>query len=312
MNTKEKMPMPGAKRANQNQTNGGREKSPMVLPNVEEVLADTGKKTVHKTIPEKSKNMKHSVKSLIGFTMGASDGEMGKVKELYFDDDTWVVRYLIVDTGNWLSGRVVLISTQAIVNTDWENKIFSVNLTKEQIKNSPDINTELPVSRQEEIKLLKFYPWVGYWGGGYYGSPNDVLAVSPGPMVMGLPRTNLTEQETEQEQNADKHLRSTSNVTGYTIGATDGEIGDVEDFILDETNWEIDFLLIDTGKWLPGKKVLISPKLINEIDWENAAVSVETSAAFIKDSPKYDPAQLIHVVEHDNLQEHYAQLTSHR
>jgi len=102
--------------------------------------------------------MKHSAKSLTGFTMGATDGEIGKVKEFYFDDESWVVRYLIVDTGNWLSGRVVLISTQAIVAADWDNKIFSVNLTKEQIKNSPDIDTELPVARQQEIKLQKYYP----------------------------------------------------------------------------------------------------------------------------------------------------------
>jgi len=256
--------------------------------------------------------MKHSVKSIIGFTLGATDGEIGKVKEFYFDDDTWVVRYLIVDTGNWLSGRVVLISTQAIVNADWDKKIFSVNLTKEQIKNSPDINTDLPVSRQEEIKLQKYYPWVQYWGGGYYGGGSSVLAISPGPLAMGLPSTNLTEEETVEEQNANKHLRSTDKVTGYKIKATDGEIGDVEDFILDETKWKIDFLLVDTGKWLPGKKVLISPKLINEIDWENSIVSVETSVEFIKGSPEYDPTQLINVVDHDNLHEHYEELTPHR
>ncbi len=249
--------------------------------------------------------MKHSVKSIIGFTMGATDGEIGKVKEIYFDDETWVVRYLIVDTGNWLSGRVVLIPTQAVVYADWDNNIFSVNLTKEQIKNSPDIDTDLPVSRQEEIKLQKYYPGVQYWGGEYYGGGSDVLAMSPGPLAIGLPRTELIEEETEQEQNADKHLRSTKKVTGYNIKAADGEIGDVEDFILDETKWEIDFLLIDTGNWLPGKKVLLSPKLINEIDWEKSTVTVDTSVEFIKSSPEYDPSKMIHVVNHDSLHEHY-------
>jgi len=249
--------------------------------------------------------MKHSVKSIIGFTLGATDGEIGEVKEFYFDDDTWIVRYLIVDTGNWLFGRVVLISTQAIVNADWVKKIFSVNLTKEQIKNSPDINTDLPVSRQEETKLQKYYPWVQYWGGG-----SGVLAISPGPLAMGLPRTNLTEEETVEEQNTNKHLRSTDRVTGYKIKATDGEIGEIEDFILDETKWEIDFLLVDTRKWLPGKKVLISPKLINEIDWENSIVSVETKVESIKGSPLYDPTHLINVVDRDSLREHYEELPS--
>lgn len=240
--------------------------------------------------------------------MGAIDGEIGKVKEFYFDDESWVVRYLIVDTGNWLFGRVVLISTEAIIAANWNKKIFSVNLTKEQIKNSPDIDTALPVSRQEEIKLQKYYPWVQYWGGGYYGGGGDVLAISPGPIAMGLPRTKLTEAETEQEKNADKHLRSTEKVTGYKIKAIDGEIGDVEDFIVDESKWEIDSLLIDTGRWLPGKKVLISPKLINEIDWETSTASIETSVAFIKSSPAYDPAQLINVVDHANLNKHYGEL----
>jgi hypothetical protein len=128
---------------------------------------------------------------------------------------------------------------------------------------------------------------------------------------MGLPTTKFTEEETEQEKNADKHLRGTKNVTGYNIQATDGEIGDVEDFILDETKWEIDFLLVDTGKWLPGKKVLISPKLINEIDWGNSTVRVETSVEFIKSSPEYDPAQLISVVDHNSRYEHFGQLISH-
>lgn len=251
--------------------------------------------------------MKHSVKSLIGFTMGATDGEIGKVKEFYFDDESWVVRYLIVDTGNWLSGRVVLISTQAIVAADWDKKIFSVTLTKSQIKNGPDINTELPVSRQEEIKLLKYYPWVQYWGGGYYGG--GALAINPGPLAMGLPTTKFTEEETEQEKNADKHLRSTKKVTGYNITATDGEVGDVEDFIIDQTKWEIDSLLVDTGRWLPGKKVLISPKLINEIDWENSSVGVETSVEFIKGRPAYDSAQLINVVDHDSPHKPYDELT---
>lgn len=252
--------------------------------------------------------MKHSVKSFIGFTMGATDGEIGKVKEFYFDDESWVVRYLIVDTGNWLSGRVVLISTEAIVHADWDNKIFATNLTKEQIENSPDINTKLPVSRQEEIKLQKYYPWVQYWGGGYYGGGSGPLSVGSDPLAMGLPSTNRTEEETKQEKNVDIRLRSTKKVTGYNIKATDGEIGDVEDFILDETKWEIDFLQVDTGKWLPGKKVLISPKLINEIDWETSTVSVQTSVEFIKSSPEHEPTQLIYVLHHNNLSEQYAEL----
>src|SRR5688572_30767505 len=111
-------------------------------------------------------NMKRSVKSIIGFALGATDGEVGRVREFYFDDETWTIRYLIVDTGTWLAGRVVLISPEALLAPDWGNKIFPVNLTQGQVKHSPDINTHLPVSRQEEIKLHAYYPWVSYWAGG--------------------------------------------------------------------------------------------------------------------------------------------------
>jgi uncharacterized protein YrrD len=253
--------------------------------------------------------MKHSVKSLIGFTMGATDGEIGKVKEFYFDDETWGVRYLIVDTGNWLFGRVVLISTEAIVNADWDNKIFSVNLTKEQIKNSPDINTDLPVSRQEEIQLLQYYPWVQYWGTGFQGGINGEVAVSPGPLAMGLPRTNLTEEKTEQEQNTDKHLRSTNNVTDYNIKATDGEIGDVEDFIINDHNWSIDFMEVDTGNWFPGKKVLVSPQWIKEINWETYSVIVNASEDQVKNSPEYFPSQDISDSDEANLHKYYEFIT---
>ncbi|MBK5279444.1 MAG: PRC-barrel domain-containing protein [Bacteroidia bacterium] len=252
--------------------------------------------------------MKNNLKSLIGFTLGATDGEIGKVKEFYFDDETWTIRYLIVDTGNWLFGRVVLISPEALLTPDWENKIFPVNLTREQVKHSPDINTDLPVSRQEEIKLHAYYPWVAYWGGGYYGGGSGPLAIGADPL--GLPNKEFAEKLAQEEEDANKHLRSSDKVTGYKIEATDGAIGDIEDFIIDETKWTIDFLLIDTGNWLPGKKVLISPKLISQIAWELDTVEVETSIAFIKSSPEYDPAQLLHVVTETTLHEHYNDLVS--
>ncbi len=109
--------------------------------------------------------MKRSIKSLIGYTMGATDGEIGKVKEFYFDDESWTIRYLIVETGSWLSGRKVLISPDALLTPDWQQKVFPVNLTKKQIKNSPHIDTEKPVSRQQEMKLYEHYPWTSYWEG---------------------------------------------------------------------------------------------------------------------------------------------------
>jgi uncharacterized protein YrrD len=226
--------------------------------------------------------MTHNLNSLIGYTMGATDGEIGKVKEFYFDDSTWTIRYLIIETGNWLNGREVLISPQALLPPDWGNKIFPINLTREKIKNSPAIDTQMPVSRLQEIKLQDYYVHSDYWIEGFYGGG------------MPLPARSYYHDNKHLEDQADKsHLRSSAKVTGYKIKATDGEIGDVVDFIIEGNSWKIDFMVVDTGHWFPGKKVLISPKWIKEIDWQNSEVTVHASIKQVKVSPEYDAAKPI-------------------
>lgn len=244
--------------------------------------------------------MQRNIKSLIGFSIGATDGEIGEVTDLYFDDHTWTVRYLIVETGNWLNNRKVLISPQALLTPDWENKIFPVNLTKDQIKNSPDIDTERPVSRQHEIEMHNYYPWTSYWGGGM-GASGMVTDVTE-PLVDAVKRD---EHKETKHTMGDAYLRSTDKVTGYTIHATDGEIGDVEDFIVDDSSWELDFFEVDTGNWFPGKKVLILPKLVKEIKWDNAEVILNVSIADVKNSPEYEPTEAIKESYSVNLQNYY-------
>jgi len=232
--------------------------------------------------------MKRSIKNIIGFTMGATNGEIGKVKELYFDDETWTIRYLIVDTGTFLSGRLVLISPEAVLTPDWENRIFPVNLTKEQIASSPDINTDIPVSRQEEIRLYQHYPWAAYWGSEHDGV--DTIE-NRGINVFLSQSEAATERQKEEEEVNDKHLRSTAKVMGYSIHATDGKIGDVEDFILDDSTWKIEFMVIDTGHWFPGKKVVIAPQRIMTVDWKTSTVYINATVAHVKNSPAYDAEQ---------------------
>ena len=247
--------------------------------------------------------MKRSVKSLIGFTIGATDGEIGKVKEFYYDDETWIIRYLIVDTGNWLSGRVVLISPGSLSTPDWENEVFPVNLTKEQIMNSPEIDTEKLVNRQEKFKSYIYSPRVNYLDDGRVR------------LEMGMQKTNPIAQEVQKDENTidkitdnDLHLRSTDNVTGYCIKATDGEIGDVEDFIIDDRTWRISFLVVDTGNWFPGKKVLLTPKKIKEIDWQTNTVFVNTSVAHVTNSPEYNPTQPLNEVYVEYVHNYYGQM----
>lgn len=231
--------------------------------------------------------MKRSVNSLIGYTIGALDGEIGKVREFYFDDNTWTIRYLIVETGSWLSGRKVLIAPEALYKPEWESAIFPVNLTKEQVKNSPDIDTEKTVSRQQEMKLYDYYPWTNYWEDGLWsGDIGTTGMVMPVPGTLQQSVQNKNQAATQTSENS--HLRSTKDLKGYSILAVDGEVGDVEDFIIDDDTRKLSFLVIDTGNWLPGKKVLLFPDLIKEIKWETSTIVVNATVNDIKNSPVYD------------------------
>lgn len=253
--------------------------------------------------------MKHLIKSLIGFTIGGTDGEIGKVKEFYFDDSSWTIRYLIVETGSWLFGRNVLISPEALLTPDWEGKIFPVRLTKEQIKNSPDIDTEKPVYRQQEIELNGYYPWTNYWGNGIWAGGMGTTGMMTSPSI---PFETAIHLNAGGDDTANPHLRSTAKVTGYNIKATDGEIGDVEDFIIDDSTWKIDFILVDTGNWFPGKKVLISPKWIKEVSWENSAVIVNATEEQVKNSPEYQPSEQLSDSYESNLKNYYGRFISHK
>jgi len=228
--------------------------------------------------------MQRSVNSLAGYTIIAKDGELGKVNEFYFDDLTWSIRYLVVETGSWLSERKVLIPHTALGITDWTLQTFQVNLTMEQVRNSPDIETKKPVARQHEIELLNHYGLPIYWGDGFYTDPIRTI-----PLVPILKTKTLKEEEKFAKKHHDSpHLRSTKNVEGYHIHAKDGDIGHVEDYIVDDEKWNVCFLVVDTHNWLPGKKVLILPRWITRIDWNELTVFVDLSRESIKNSPEFD------------------------
>jgi hypothetical protein len=230
----------------------------------------------------KNYNMRRSINSLIGYTMQATDGEIGEVREFYFDDQSWTVRYLIVKTGFWLFGRKVLISPQALQPTDWDNREFPVNLSKEQIRHSPDIDTDEPVSRQQEELLHAYYPWQGYWVGGLYG-------VGAWGIMSTAPVRNETQDwRTEHRPGGDTHLRSTERVTGYRILANDGEFGKVINYIVDDTSWEILFLVIKLGTMTNPKRVIISTKWIKEVRWSDSSILVDVSIDKVNASPVYD------------------------
>jgi uncharacterized protein YrrD len=228
--------------------------------------------------------MQHSICSLIGYAIRATDCDLGAVDEFYFDDETWAVRYIVVETGNWLSNRRVLISPVALDKIDEKARKISVNLTGAQVDSSPDIDTKRPVYLQHEAALHEHYQWP--WRGGYGGTFGTTPMPLPGDDV------SLEPKITGSERRDDPHLRSTGQVTSYHIHATDGEIGHVDDFIVDDENWEIRFLVADTRNWLPGKKVLIRPQSIARVEWADSSVHLNLTRKSIENSTEFISSKL--------------------
>ncbi len=216
--------------------------------------------------------MLNKAQTLNGYSLNSLDGEIGKVKEFYFDDEYWTVRYLVADTGNWLTGRQELLFPYALDSVIKEEHDIKIDLTKKQIENSPSLSSDKPVSRQIEISYVGYYGYPMYWN-----SPK------------------LWES----------HLRSTDAVSGYHIQATDGEIGHIEDFIIDDETWTIRYLIINTANWWLGKNILFSPQWIERVSWDESKVFINLSRETIKQSPEYTDESLLTRDYETKLHHHY-------
>lgn len=242
--------------------------------------------------------MLRNASDIIGDAIVASDGTIGTVADFLFDNAGWSIRWVVVDTGSWLSGRMVLLPPSVLGHPDPKGKTFPVRLTMQQVKDSPDIDTQQPVSRQMETDVYGYYGWNPYWssgfymgGGGYMGGPltGGTMAASPS---LGA-RQHAEHIAATQRDDGDPHLRSAKAVTGYHIHATDGAIGHVETFLVEDADWTIRYLVIDTKNWWPGRKVLIAPRSVQEIDWLIKRVAISVDRQKVKDSPAYDPAMYV-------------------
>ncbi len=221
---------------------------------------------------------------LKGFDIHAIDGELGTVDQFYFDDETWAIRYLTVETGGWLGGRSVLISPYSIVQTDWKAKRVDVSLTKHQVELSPDIDTHKPVSRQHEAAYLGYYGYPYYWGGPYLWGP----AFYPAALSVPVGGSAQALEAGVRGESADSHLRSTDEVKGYHLHAADGEIGHVDNFIVDDNVWAIRYIEAATRNWWPGKRVLIPPAWIDRVSWTDSMVYTGLTRDAIQNGPEYD------------------------
>lgn len=216
-----------------------------------------------------------NIKKIYDRKLAASNGEIGHVKDFYFDDKTWAVRYVVIDTGSWLTGRSVLLAPHAFGTFDQEEKILPVNLTRKQIENSPSIDAHRPVSRQYEENYYRYYGWPTYWEGG------EMWGVSGYP-VAGPSSASDNWRAYDYTQWDDIHLRSTKAVNGYEIQAKDGVIGTVTGFMMDDKSWMIREIVVETGPWYSGKHVLITPSKVQCISYPESKVFVNLTKEDIK------------------------------
>lgn len=238
--------------------------------------------------------MLRSIKDLHGCTVRASDGDIGSINQVYFDDEAWGIRYLLVDTGDWLHDRQVLVSPYALKHVDWSSNTVHVNLTRQQVRDSPTLDTHKPVSRQHEIEYLRYYSYPTYWGGPNLWGMGAWPAFDTVAPELTAPAPARPTLHTNRAL-PDVHLRSTDEVRGYHIEAIDGTIGHVSGFIFDDRAWVMRYLLVDTRNWWPGaKEVLIATRWIELIDWFAATVSTSLTRDAIQRSPAYDDSIPVH------------------
>jgi sporulation protein YlmC with PRC-barrel domain len=229
--------------------------------------------------------MLRSLKDLERYKVSASDGDIGSVVNFLFDDERWAVRYLVVDSGGFFSGRRVLISPISFGQADWSTRRFHVALTMDKVKNSPSIDADRPVSRQHERDYYGYYGYPYYWGyGGLWG-----MGLYPGLLATG----RWDGPAAQHANDSDVHLRSADEVRGYHIQGSDDAIGHVDDLIVDDETWAVRYLVVDTSNWWFGKKVLIAPAWASSVSWYERKVHLAMTRQAIKDSPEWNASSEI-------------------
>jgi hypothetical protein len=221
-----------------------------------------------------------NTKDLCGHKLAALDGDIGHVRDFYFDDNIWVIRYAIADTGSWLTGRLVLLSPHAFGKLDQREKMLHINLRRMQIQDSPPIESHKPVSRQDEVEYYRYYGWPAYWAG-------DAMWGMGGYPVLVPPAKDEIEAQRIYYHRDDKHLQSTNEVTGYPIQAVDGVIGQVSSFLVDDRSWAIRQMVVEAGHWYSGKEIRIPISEIERISFREAKVIVTLTKAEIEKTAEH-------------------------
>jgi uncharacterized protein YrrD len=254
--------------------------------------------------PDEERAMLRHESKINGYAVHASDGLVGAVCDFLFDDATWRVHWLVIDAGDWLHDCKVLLPPSALEHVNYVEHRFDVRLTRQQVKDCPEADTERPVSRQQKTKIYDYYSWSPYWGNGSY---MDVMgyggflggSLAPTPTAESMTREK--EIDDVQRRKNDPNLRSVKEVTGYHIHASDGEIGHVEDLLIEDDDWSIHYFVVDTKNWSPGNRVLISPLFVQSIQWSDRLVNLKINRQKVKDGRAFDPSAKIDPISKKNI-----------
>jgi hypothetical protein len=229
-----------------------------------------------------------NLEELNGSTIHAVDGEIGQVTDVYFDDRHWTIRFMVVDISPWVPlSEKTLISPISLLEYDIKEQQLNVSITKDKVKNSPQIDEHETVSREFEKNYFDYYAYGYYWGGA--GAWGEYAY----PMALVNPKTLPKDSKESENAKTTNHLCSTNEITHYGIDALDGKKGYIKDFICDTHSWSLLYIVVDTRDWLPGgKKVLISPKHLDKLNWEEKTVTCNLSFEQIKACPEYNEDKL--------------------
>lgn len=252
---------------------------------------------------------------LDGYEIAGTDGVVGSVDDLLFEEARWTVRWLVVDTGGWLPGREVLLSTESLGHPDAAARRIPATVTRQQVEQSPPFAMDRPLSRDVETSLYDYYGWTPYWDAdlfppiGYLsggaGAPYLPPAAEPRDAADAAGYKPGSGASLPDAAPGAPDLRSVGETTGYAIRASDGDIGHVEDFLVEEEGWRIRYIVVDTRNWLPGRRVLVSLQWIRGVDWPEQRVHVDLTRRAIEESPPYDPARPLDRAYEAELHGHY-------
>lgn len=256
-------------------------------------------------------------KDLVGYQLKASDGAIGTIDDLLFDDQNWTIRWIVADTGSWLPGRKVLLPPESFIEAHPVGREAAFDLTRKHIEDSPGLEADQPVSRQMEARLYEHYAHPPYWDHVFANPAAGTVATVPlaaggitrrdDPMTPHEKAASSAREARQDlpEQQGDKNLRSVNEVLGYFIQASDGDIGHVEDVFVETDNWKARYLMVDTRNWWPGRMVLISPDWANSVSWDDKIVSVDVTRDRVRESPEYSPDMPIDRAYEARLYDYY-------